>query len=76
MPNDPDTRTLPPDPSVPGLYWLRSGDWWRVWEWKPDMGDWRGLQGFWRTGDSAVLPQDAHAGGWRCIAEAVPPEGA
>lgn len=67
-------RTLPPDPSVPGLWWLhRKGrvGWsgWTTAEWDASLKVWM-LAGY------PMHPHTAHAAGWRCITEAVPPEGA
>lgn len=72
---DADTpRTLPPDPSVPGLWWMRnrSGRW-NAWKWMPATAI---APGVWAVGEAAILPDEAHANGWRCIAPAVPPESA
>ncbi len=65
----PDTfGTLPPDPSVPGLWWMRNGWEWTVWAWVPGMGAWSLGCGDYNE------PTLARAEGWRCIGPAVPPE--
>ncbi len=67
MPNNSDARTLPPDPSVPGLWWVRRSRQWEVWRWCADGR-------FWVIGTDYRTPMDVHEYGWRCIAPAVPPE--
>lgn len=64
-------RTLPPDPSVPGLWWVfrEASGHWRVWQW-------RCLARMWAAPGCFLEPWEAHDDGWRCVAEAVPPEGA
>ncbi len=60
-------RTLPPDPSVPGLWWVQRHRLWEVWEWHCGAT-------YWVRGTEGISPKQAHSAGWRCIAPAVPPE--
>ncbi len=72
MPDD-ARECLPPDPSVPGLWWMSfatnddGNGHWEVWTWLFETHRWR-------RGDEWIEPSDAHALGWRCIAPAVPPD--
>ena len=68
----PAGQTLPPDPSVAGLWWMRNvtpqqGARWRVWAWLPEIGGWG-------TGTSYHHPAQVWAAGWRCMKAAEPPE--
>lgn len=73
QPRDDDGRCLPPDPSVPGLWWVQQTDddgepvRWEVWEWAPDCSCW------WR-GAKSCEPDWTWDRGWRCHSPAVPPE--
>lgn len=65
------TRTLPPDPSLAGLWWMLHiglGKA-RVWEWSP-------VQQAWDTGHSWVDADYAYTVGWRFVVPAVLPEDA
>ena len=62
------TRTIPPDPSVPGLWWMQhTNGHWEAWVWLSTNGEWV-------EPGAHTSPEDAHAAGWRCIAPAVPPK--
>lgn len=61
-------RTLPPDPSVPGLWWLCIGNMCTVMAWRPSILAWCDTDG------GRCDPIGAHAAGWRCVKPAVPPE--
>ena len=57
---------LPPDPGVAGLWWVRRGDRWQVWQW-------RCLARMWAAPGTTLEPWEAHQEGWRVVGRAVPP---
>ena len=59
-------RTLPPDPSVAGLWWVQHEDDFRVWKWSPDRHQWD-------TGQDDYGAYEADQYGWRVVGPAVPP---
>lgn len=67
------TGTLPPDPSLAGLWWLRYDDGrivrWCVMHWDPQYALW------FHAGD-CMHPSSAAYLGWRCVAPAIPPDDA
>jgi hypothetical protein len=63
-------RTLPPDPSVDGWWWVMRRKQISLWAWHSDAIC---MPGMWGTGTRAMAPEEARAAGWRCYAPAVPP---
>ena len=67
-------QTLPPDPSVPGRWWMRHerDQAWSVWQWWPS--DEPLCWGQWVAHGGPFLPHEAQAAGWRVHSQAVPPD--